>query len=174
MIFEPLPIARAFRVQPRRAEDDRGFVARTWCAREFEDHGLEPAVAQCETYFNKARGTLRGLHYQVAPHRDAALLRCTRGSIFGVIVDLRPMSATYLQHCAAVLTEDSGDALYVPEGCAQGFLTLDDETEVLYQRSAAHVAAAARGVRWNDPAFRIAWPAAPDVIAERDRTWPLL
>ena len=174
MIFESLALAKAFLVQPARLEDDRGFFGRTWCAREFADRGLDPSLSQCSISFNKARATLRGLHYQAPPHTEAKLVRCTRGAIFDVIVDLRPASSTYLRHCAVTLTEDNRDAIYVPQGCAHGFLTLEDETEVLYQMSTAHVPGAARGVRWDDPAFGIAWPTVPDVIADRDRTWPLL
>jgi dTDP-4-dehydrorhamnose 3,5-epimerase len=174
MILEPLTLAKAFLVKPNRLEDDRGFFARTWCAREFAEHGLEPALSQCSISFNKGRGTLRGLHYQASPYAEAKLVRCTRGAIFDVIVDLRPASATYLRHCAVTLTADNRDAIYVPKGCAHGFLTLEDESEVLYQMSSDYVPTAARGVRWDDPAFGIAWPTAPDVIADRDRTWPLL
>jgi dTDP-4-dehydrorhamnose 3,5-epimerase len=174
MNFEPLALGGAFLVKPARLEDDRGFFARTWCAREFADHGLDPWLAQTSISFSKARGTLRGLHYQAPPHAETKLVRCTRGAVFDVIVDLRPTSSTYLRHDAVTLTEQSRDAIYVPKGCAHGFLTLEDETEVLYQMSTPHAPGAARGVRWDDPAFRIAWPLAPDVIAERDRTWPLL
>ena len=174
MILEPLALARAFLVKPARLEDDRGFFARTWCAREFAEHGLEPSLSQCSISFNKGRGTLRGLHYQAEPHAEAKLVRCTRGAIFDVIVDLRPASPTYLEHCTVTLTADNRDAIYVPQGCAHGFLTLEDESEVLYQMSTEHVPGAARGVRWNDPAFHIAWPTLPDVVADRDRTWPLL
>ena len=174
MNFEPLSLVKSFLVQPARLEDDRGFFARTWCAREFAEHGLEPSLAECSISFDKVGGTLRGLHYQVPPHAAAKLVRCTRGAIFDVIVDLRPASTTYLRHCAVTLTADSRDAIYVPEGCAHGFLTLEDETEVLCQMSVPHVAGAAAGVRWDDPAFRIAWPTMPDVVADRDRTWPLL
>jgi dTDP-4-dehydrorhamnose 3,5-epimerase len=174
MILEPLPLAKAFRVQPTRLEDDRGFFARTWCASEFADHGLESALSQCSISFTKAQHTLRGMHYQSPPHGEVKLVRCTRGAIFDVIIDLRPASPTYLSHCAVTLTAENREAIYVPAGCAHGFLTLEDESEVFYQMSARHVPGAARGVRWNDPAFRIAWPAVPDVVSERDRTWPLL
>jgi dTDP-4-dehydrorhamnose 3,5-epimerase len=174
MIYEPLTIGGAFLVRTARLEDDRGFFARTWCADEFEGRGLDPTLAQTSISFNKARATLRGLHYQAPPHAETKLVRCTRGAIFDVIVDLRPTSQTYLDHDAVILTEQSRDAIYVPRGCAHGFLTLEDETEVLYQISTPHMPTAARGVRWDDPAFAIVWPLAPDVIAERDRAWPLL
>ena len=142
--------------------------------REFAEQGLDPSLSQCSISFNKKGATLRGLHYQAPPHTETKLVRCTRGAIFDVIVDLRPASSTYLAHCAVTLTEDNREAIYVPPGCAHGFLTLEDETEVLYQMSTAHVPGAARGVRWDDPAFGIVWPTVPDVVAERDRTWPLL
>jgi dTDP-4-dehydrorhamnose 3,5-epimerase len=174
MKFEPLTLGGACLVRAARLEDDRGFFARTWCAREFEERGLEPALAQTSISFNKSRATLRGLHYQAPPHGETKLVRCTRGAIFDVIVDLRPTSPTYLHHDAVTLTEQNRDAIYVPRGCAHGFLTLEDETEVLYQMSTPHVPAAARGVRWNDPTFAIDWPLAPDIVVERDRTWPVL
>jgi dTDP-4-dehydrorhamnose 3,5-epimerase len=172
MIFESLTVGGAFLVKPARMEDDRGFFARTWCAQEFAERGLESVLAQTSISFNTARATLRGLHYQAPPHAESKLVRCTRGAIFDVIVDLRPTSPTYLRHDAITLTHDNRSALYVPRGCAHGFLTLEDETEVLYQISTSHMPAAARGVRWDDPAFGIAWPREPDVISERDRTWP--
>jgi dTDP-4-dehydrorhamnose 3,5-epimerase len=174
MVFEPLALARAYLVHPTRVEDDHGVSGRTWRAEDFAAHGLDPVVAECGVVFNKACATLRGLHYQAPPYTDAKLVRCTRGAVFDVIVDLRPASATYLRHCAVVLTEENRAAIYVPPGCAHGFLTLEDDTEVLYQMSVAEVTSAARGVRWDDPAFGIAWPAPPDVIAARDRAWPLL
>jgi dTDP-4-dehydrorhamnose 3,5-epimerase len=174
MILEPLAVAKVFLVRPARLEDDRGFFARTWCAGEFAEHGLEPSLSQCSISFNKARGILRGLHYQAEPHAETKLVRCTRGAVFDVVVDLRPASPTYLRHCTVTLTADNRDAVYVPQGCAHGFLTLEDESEVLYQISSEHVPSAARGVRWDDPTFGIPWPIAPDIIADRDRSWPLL
>lgn len=162
-------------VEPERIQDARGFFARTFSADEFAAHGLDARVEQCSTSFNARRGTLRGLHYQATPHAEAKLVRCTRGAIYDVAVDLRADSPTYLRWVAAELTADNGRALYVPEGCAHGFQTLADASEVLYQISSAYVPEAARGVRWDDPAFAIEWPPAPPggrTMAERDAQYP--
>jgi dTDP-4-dehydrorhamnose 3,5-epimerase len=171
MILRETSVAGAFIVEPEPHADERGFFARTWCAGEFAARGLAARFVQASVSYNRHRGTLRGLHYQVAPHAEAKLVRCTRGAIFDVAVDLRPDSATYRRHTAVVLDADNRLALYVPEGCAHGFQTLADDTEVLYQMSAAHAPQAARGVRWNDPAFAIPWPPADRIIAERDRRY---
>lgn len=172
MKFHALAIPGAFRVEAERIEDERGFFARTFCREEFAAHGLAADLAQCSTSFNRARGTLRGLHLQEAPHAEAKLVRCTRGAIRDVIVDLRRGSAAFLKWEACELSAANGAAVYVPEGCAHGFLTLADESEVLYQMSMPFHAASAMGVRWNDPAFAIDWRDEVRVIAERDRTWP--
>ena len=174
MIFEPLGVPGAFVVHPVPHEDDRGFFARAWCEKEFAAHGLSPTLAQCSISFNKRRGTLRGLHFQAAPHSEAKLVRCTRGAIFDVVVDLRTESPAFLRHCGVTLSADDHRMMYVPEGCAHGFLTLDDNAEVFYQMSSVQVAEAACGVRWDDPALDIAWPVPVEVIAERDTSWPLL
>lgn len=152
--------------------DERGFFARTWCSREFEEHGLNPKLVQCSISFNVRRGTLRGMHYQAAPFAEAKLVRCTQGTIYDVVVDLRPDSPTFRQWTGARLSSENRHMMYVPEGCAHGFLTLEDETEVFYQMSEFYRAEAARGVRWNDPQFGIAWPEEVVVISERDRTYP--
>lgn len=152
--------------------DQRGFFARSWCEKEFEDLGLNPKVAQCSVSFNIRKGTLRGIHYQDAPHQEAKLVRCTRGAIYDVVVDLRPQSTTFKNWMAAVLTADKRNMVYIPEGCGHGFLTLEDETEVFYQMSEFYHAELSRGVRWDDPAFRIVWPGQVEVISERDRTYP--
>ena len=172
MIFRKTPIAGAWFVEPEPHVDDRGSFARTWCATEFARHGLSPRFVQASVSYNRRRGTLRGLHYQVAPHAEAKLVRCTRGAIYDVAVDLRPDSPTFRRHAAVVLDADNRLALYVPEGCAHGFQTLADDTEVLYQMSAFYAAEASRGVRWDDPAFAIPWPAADRIIADRDRHYP--
>ena len=172
MIFTETPLPGAFVLELERLRDERGFVARTWCEREAAARGLNPRVVQCSVSRNARMGTLRGMHYQAAPHAEAKLVRCTRGAIHDVIVDLRPGSPTYVRHFAVVLSADDGKALYVPEGMAHGFQTLADDTEVLYQMSEFHTPTHARGVRWNDPAFGIAWPPADRIIAERDRCWP--
>lgn len=159
-------------VRPQRHADERGHFARTWDPAEFDEHGLVAEVAQCSTSFSARKGTLRGMHYQAAPHAEAKLVRCTRGAIWDVCLDLRPGSATYRQWHAETLSEDNGLALYLPEGCAHGHLTLEPESEVFYMISAPYVAEAGRGVRWDDPAFGIAWPFDPLVIHERDATYP--
>jgi dTDP-4-dehydrorhamnose 3,5-epimerase len=172
MTFTSIGLPGAFRIDAARHDDERGFFARTWCTREFETHGLNPRVVQTSVSQNRAKGTLRGMHYQAAPHAEAKLVRCTRGSIYDVIVDLRPESSTFKRHFGAVLTAENYTALYVPEGFAHGFLTLEDDSEVLYHISEFYEPAAARGVRWDDPAFGIAWPGEVAVISERDRTYP--
>lgn len=164
-----LPGVVEIRIEPKA--DERGFFARTWCQKEFETQGLNPRLVQCSLSFNLRKGTLRGIHYQVAPFAEAKLVRCTRGSVYDVIVDLRAQSPTFKNWVAVVLTSESRNMVYVPEGCAHGFLTLEDETEVFYQMSQFYDAESARGVRWDDPAFRIAWPEKVAVISERDRTY---
>jgi dTDP-4-dehydrorhamnose 3,5-epimerase len=157
-------------VEPKR--DERGFFARTWCRKEFKSHGLNSELAQCSISFNTRKGTLRGMHYQAAPHAETKLVRCTRGAIYDVVLDLRPPSPTFRNWIAVVLTAEKRNMIYVPEGCAHGFLTLQEESEVCYQISEFYDAESARGVRWDDPAFRIAWPERVEVISERDRTYP--
>ena len=174
MIFEPLSVPGAFVVHPVLHEDERGFFARSWCEAEFAEQGLAAPMAQCSISFNKLRGTLRGLHFQAAPHSEAKLVRCTRGAIFDVVVDLRIESPAFRRHSGVTLTADDHRMMYVPEGCAHGFLTLADDAEVFYQMSSVHVPEAARGVRWDDPALDIAWPGPVEVIAERDLSWPRL
>jgi dTDP-4-dehydrorhamnose 3,5-epimerase len=173
VIIEPIEIAGAYLIDPERFEDERGFFARTWCPREFEKHGLNPRLAQCSISFNKAPWTLRGMHRQVAPHEEAKVVRCTRGAIFDVVLDLRTSSPTYLQWRGIELTAENRRMLYIPEGCAHGFQTLESDSEVLYQISEFHHPESARGVRWDDPTFGIRWPSQPSVVSERDRTYPL-
>ena len=172
MIFTRTKLAGAWVVELERHEDERGCFARTWCAKEAEAHGLEAQFVQSSLSFNKKRGTLRGMHFQVNPAAEVKLVRCTRGAIFDVMIDLRPKSETFLQWEAVELTEDNGKALYIPKGYAHGFQTLQDETEVYYQMSAFYAPDLARGVRWNDPAFEIVWPEAVGAIAPRDRQYP--
>ncbi|MBK9132717.1 MAG: dTDP-4-dehydrorhamnose 3,5-epimerase [Gammaproteobacteria bacterium] len=173
MIFRETELAGAFIIEPEKIEDDRGFFARSWCRREFGEHGLETGLEQCNISFNKMKGTLRGMHYQIAPHEEVKLVRCTRGSIFDVIIDLRPSSSTYGRHFGLVLSEDERNMLYIPGGFAHGFQTLVDSTEVFYQMTESYHPESARGVRWDDAGFDIEWPpAAPRLISERDRTWP--
>ena len=172
MIFTETTLRGAFLIDIERHEDERGFFARSWCRREFEAHGLNPEIAQCNVSFNVRKGTLRGMHYQIEPSEEAKLVRCTRGALCDVIVDLRPDSPTFKQYVSEVLTAENRRMLFVPEGFAHGFLTLEDATEVLYQMSEYHVPERGRGFRWNDPAFGIAWPAEVVVISERDRDYP--
>jgi dTDP-4-dehydrorhamnose 3,5-epimerase len=172
--FLETKIPGAFVIQPKRLADKRGYFARTFCLREFERRGFNPRVAQCSTSFNPRRGTLRGLHFQVAPHTETKLVRCTRGAIFDVLVDLRPDSPTYLQWCGVGLSESDGKSLYIPEGIAHGFQTLVQKTEVLYQISEFFHPEFSRGIRWDDPALKIDWPLEPTAISERDLSFPLI
>src|SRR5262249_11274155 len=158
VIFTPTPLAGAFVIEPEPIPDARGLFARTWCQRELEAHGLDGNLAQCSTSFNKRKGTLRGMHYQAAPFAQTKIVRCTRASMYDVIVDLRPESPTFRRHFGATLTADNRKAMYIPKRFAHGFQTLDDDTEVLYQISEFYSPEHSRGVRWDDPAFGIAWP----------------
>jgi len=169
VIFTETRLKGAFAIELERLEDQRGFFARTWCQQEADCVGLKPRWVQCSISFNRVRGTLRGMHYQAAPHAEAKLIRCTMGAIYDVIVDLRPESPTCQQHFGMVLSAQNREMLYVPEGFAHGFLTLEDNTEVFYQMSEFYAPDCARGVRWNDPAFGIRWPAEVQVISDRDR-----
>jgi len=174
MRFEPTKLSGAFIVEPEPHEDSRGSFARTFCAREFSEHGLASVFVQSSISFNRKRGTLRGLHYQLPPAGEVKLVRCTAGVLYDVIVDLRPNSPTYLQHVGVELTARNRRALYVPEMFAHGLQTLEDETEVLYQISAFYAPDQATGIRYDDPKLLIRWPLPVAVIAERDRNWPLL
>lgn len=165
-----LPGAYVINLEPH--SDQRGFFARAWCQREFELRGLSTQLVQCNISFNAQRGTLRGMHYQAPPYEEAKLVRCTRGSIHDVIIDLRTDSPTYKKHFGVELSSVNRTMLYVPEGFAHGFLTLEDNTEVFYQMSEFYAPGAARGVRWNDSAFGIDWPMPVRHIKERDNTYP--
>lgn len=151
--------------------DMRGFFARTWCEREFEDAGLETRLVQCSVSFNMRRGTLRGMHFQVAPFEETKLVRCTAGAILDVVIDVRPDSPTHLRHFAVELSASDRRALYIPPGFAHGFQTLADDTEVFYQMSEFFAPECARGIRWNDPRFAIEWPIAEPIIIDRDATY---
>ena len=172
MNFHATPIEDVWVVEPERREDERGYFARTWDRQELEARGLDASLAQCSVSFTRRRGTLRGMHYQAAPHEETKLVRCTSGAIFDVAVDLRPDSDTFLRWVGRELTAANGLALYIPKGCAHGFLALADDTEVAYQISEPYAPDAARGVRWDDPAFGIAWPADVVVVNERDGSYP--
>jgi len=172
MIFSEATIPGVYVIDPERLEDERGFFARTWCQREFKAHGLNTELAQCNISYNRRKGTLRGMHYQSAPHAETRLVRCTSGAVYDVIVDLRPQSTTFRCWFPIELTAENRRMLYIPEGLAHGFLTLRDDTEVFYQMSEFYTPEFARGVRWNDPAFGIEWPDKIQVMAERDRLYP--
>jgi dTDP-4-dehydrorhamnose 3,5-epimerase len=172
MTFSKTGLDGVFTVEIEPRPDARGFFARTWCGEEFARAGLDTYVAQCSISFNKHKGTLRGMHYQAAPFAETKLVRCTQGAIFDVVIDLRPASPTYQKWTAAELNATNRTMMYVPQGCAHGFLTLAEDTEVSYQMSQFYSEASARGVRWDDPTFGIAWPTAVVVISDRDRTYP--
>jgi dTDP-4-dehydrorhamnose 3,5-epimerase len=154
--------------------DERGYFARTFCAEEFAAHGLVSGVSQCSVSFNRKRGTLRGMHFQAAPHDEQKLVRCVSGAIFDVIVDIRPESPTRRRWFGVELTAANRRSLYIPQGFAHGFITLADDTEVFYSMSVPHVAGAARGLRWSDPLLGIRWPLQPMVMSTRDAEYPLL
>lgn len=175
MIFLSTPISGAHVIQPELVTDERGGFARTFCAEEFAAGGLDARVAQCNTSVNELAGTLRGIHYQAEPHAEAKLVRCTRGAIYDVAVDLRSDSISYLSWFAVELSEENRQAFFIPTGCAHGFQTLTDASEVLYHMSTPYVSSAGRGVRWDDPTFGIEWPDPPAIrrtISERDAGYP--
>lgn len=172
MTFQPLRIAGAFVIDAERVEDERGYFARTWCSREFSEKGLPAALAQISLSVNRRAGTLRGMHMQVAPHEESKLVRCARGSIYDVVLDLRRESETFLQWQAVEVTAGNGCMVYVPDGCAHGFQTLVDDCEVVYHISEFYNPQSARGFRWDDPAFGIDWPLPPSVMSIADRSYP--
>jgi dTDP-4-dehydrorhamnose 3,5-epimerase len=172
MKFVETDLRGAFFIHPERIEDERGFFARVFCEREFAAHDLETRFVQCSTSFNRRKGTLRGMHYQEPPYEESKIVRCTRGAIYDVILDLRRDSSTYGKWTSTVLSAENGRLLYVPKGCAHGFQTLLDDSEVFYQIDEFFVPEVARTVRWDDPAFGIAWPLAPTVVSTRDCRGP--
>lgn len=173
MVFKEIDLKGAYLIRPEPISDERGFFARVWCRQAFRDHGLVDDFVQCNTAFNRSRGTLRGMHFQRNPHREVKLVRCTMGSVFDVIVDLRPASPTYKQWAGFELSAENHAMLYVPKGFAHGYLTLTDNSEVFYQVSTAYAPQSEGGVRWDDTAFGIQWPdVAPLIISEKDRRWP--
>lgn len=172
MIFKETRLKGVYIIEVERLQDERGFFARTFCREEFEKHGLNPHVAQCNISFNKRKGTLRGMHYQAKPYEEARLVRCTQGRVYDVIIDLRRDSPCFKQWVAVELTAENCRMLYVPQGCAHGFQTLENETEVFYQMSEFYAPEYAEGVRWNDPAFGINWPAGERIISTRDQSFP--
>ena len=172
MIFTETKLKGTFIVEPERLEDERGFFARTWCKREFGAQKLDTKLVQCNVSFNKKSGTLRGMHHQVAPHEEAKLVRCTMGVIYDVIIDLRSDSPTFKDWLSVELTAENRKMIYIPEGFGHGFMTLEDNTEVFYQMSEFYAPECARGVKWNDPAFKIVWPEEVTVISEKDKQYP--
>lgn len=172
MRYTETPIGGTFLVDLEPVEDHRGFFARTFCEEEFRRRGLEAHFAQSSIAFSARRGTLRGMHFQREPHAEVKLVRCTRGGVYDVVIDLRPHSPTFRQWLGAELTAANRRMLYIPTGLAHGYLTLEDETEISYQMSAPYHPGAAAGVRWDDPAFAVRWPFEPVVMAGRDRTYP--
>lgn len=175
MLIVETPLPGAYVIEPERLTDERGYFVRTYSARAFAELGLDARVDECSASFNPRAGTLRGMHFQADPHAEAKLVRCTRGAAHDVALDLRPDSPTYLQWHAATLTEANGRALFIPAGCAHGFQTLEDDTEVLYQISVPYEPSAGRGVRWNDPRFGIVWPDPPPsgrIMSRRDARYP--
>ena len=173
MIFQETPIQGAFVIEPERIKDHRGFFARIWCKKELRAKlGLVTQLAQTNVGFSSRRGTLRGLHFQEAPHAEVKIVRCTRGSIFDVIVDLRPDSPSYKRWFDVELSDENGKMIYVPEGCAQGYITLKDNSEMYYHTSEFYHPESASGVRYNDPEFGIVWPVEISAISQQDREWP--
>jgi dTDP-4-dehydrorhamnose 3,5-epimerase len=172
MIFDETILKGAFVIEPERQEDERGFFARTFCQKEFEAHGLHPRLVQCSISFNRTKGTLRGMHHQVAPYQEVKLVRCTTGTVFDAIIDLRPDSTTFRQWVAVELSADNRRMLYIPEGFAHGFQTLENHSEVFYQISEFFHPECARGTRWDDPAFGIEWPDDERIISDKDREYP--
>jgi dTDP-4-dehydrorhamnose 3,5-epimerase len=173
MIFSETKLKGSFLIEPERKEDQRGFFARTWCQEEFADHGLNSKLVQCSVSFNNKKGTLRGMHFQVAPFEEAKLVRCTKGEIFDVIIDLRRDSQTFKKYFSVLLNEENRLMLYIPPGFAHGFQTMTDNAEVFYQMSQLYSPEHARGVRWNDPVFGIQWPPEDKrIIIDRDLNYP--
>jgi len=170
--FIQIRLKGAYIVQPEPLTDERGFFARTWCVREFESRGLETRLVQCNISYNRSKGTLRGMHYQTPPFDEDKLVRCTRGAIHDVIIDLRRNSMTFGKHIGVTLTAENRTMLYVPKGFAHGFLTLEDGSEVHYQMSEFYAPECAQGIRWDDPYFGVEWPGEVRVISEKDRSYP--
>ncbi len=171
MIFEKTKLKDVHIVKLETLTDERGFFARSWCKKEFAEHGLVNDYVQTNLSFNRLKGTLRGMHYQVEPYGETKLVRCIKGAIYDVVIDLRKQSNTYLEWLGVELNEENRDMLYIPKGFAHGFITLEDNTEVYYQMSEYYKPEAARGLRYDDPTFNIRWPVAVEEIAEKDLAW---
>lgn len=171
MIFKETDLQGAYVIELEEFRDERGFFARAWCQKEFNDHALNSRVVQANLSYNEKKATLRGMHYQVAPHEESKLVRCIKGAIFDVIIDMRPESSTYKDWIGVELSSENRKMLYVPEGFAHGFQTLEDHTEVFYQVTEFYTPGAERGARYNDPAFQIDWPLEVCVVSEKDANW---
>ena len=172
MIFNETELKGAYIIEIEKLKDHRGFFARSWCQKEFEEHNLVSRVKQANVSYNKTKGTLRGMHYQLSPYEETKLVRCTRGAIYDVIIDLRPDSTSYTQWIGVELTEENYKMLYVPENFAHGFQSLKDDTEVTYQVSQFYTPGSESGIRWDDPAFSLKWPIEIKVISDKDKSWP--
>lgn len=172
MIFKETELNDAYVIDLDKLEDKRGFFARSFCVKEFKEVGIDFPVAQANVSYNRYKRTLRGMHYQQGPHGEAKLVRCTHGAIFDAIIDVRPDSSTYMQWMGVELSEQNYRMLYVPEGFAHGFITLEDETEVTYQVSEFYTPGAEKGIRWDDSTFNIDWPVDPRILSEKDKSWP--
>jgi len=172
MIFNETAVHGAYTIDVNRIGDERGYFGRLWCQKELNDMGLKSHICQSNVGFSPVKGTLRGLHFQRAPHAEVKIVRCTRGAVFDVVVDLREWSPTYLKWHGVELNEDNGTMLYVPEGCATGYLTLRENSEIYYHATEFYQPESAHGVRWNDPAIGIEWPAEPEVLSDNDINWP--
>jgi dTDP-4-dehydrorhamnose 3,5-epimerase len=173
MTFEETTVSGALVVAPQRIQDERGYFGRIWCRRELSERGLNADVVQSNVGFSQRKGTLRGLHFQRDRHAEVKIVRCTRGAVFDVVVDLRPGSPSYRRWYGVELTPENGKMIYVPEGCAQGYLTLTDDSEIYYHTTAFYAPEFASGVRYDDPAFGIVWPLPVSVISPQDQRWPL-
>lgn len=172
MIFTETILKDAFVIEPELVRDERGLFARTWCQKESEAHEIKVTWVQNNISLSSCKGTLRGMHFQIAPHEEVKLVRCTRGAIYDVIIDLRPASPTYCCHVGVLLSAENHLMLYIPKGFAHGFLTLEDNSEVSYHMSEFYMPASARGFRWDDPTFAIQWPEAVIIMSEKDKNWP--
>lgn len=174
MIFTETKLKGSFIIEPEKIEDERGFFARTWDNKTFEEYGLNSKLVQCNISFNKKKGTIRGMHYQAYPHEEAKLVRCTKGKAFEVMLDLRTHSNTHMQWLGIEITSENYKMLYVPEGFALGFQTLEYNTELFYQMSERYEPEFSRGIRWDDPSINISWPLKPTVISKKDLSFPIL
>ena len=172
MIFTETKLKGAYVIEIEKLKDHRGFFARAWCQNEFKAQGLTSSLVQANVSFNKKKGTLRGMHYQLSPYEETKLVRCNRGAIYDVIIDLRPASPSYAQWIGVELTAKNYKMLYVPRNFAHGFQTLEDNTEVTYQVSQFYTPGSERGIRWDDPAFSIEWLTDVQVISDKDKSWP--